>query len=89
MTQPNQLPLAAVAQPAQTPDGTWLVQLRILIGPAAFILELPTDTAQQVGDQIHTQITAAVTAVRRVNLGAPAGLILPGTPVPPNGHHSQ
>lgn len=80
MTQPQQS-LAVMAIPAMAPDGQHIVQLRIVVGVSAFILELPTDAAEQFGEQTHTALARAVETVRRANIGVP-GLIVPNSARP-------
>jgi hypothetical protein len=78
MTQPQpvNLPINILAMPAQAPDGTQMVQLRIIVGPSCWLLEMPVDAAQQVRDLTAAQLDNAITAVRRAQLGVP-GLIVP------------
>ena len=80
MTQPNppetEVKLNVGVGVATTPHGQPIVQIRVVAGPTAFVLELPAEAAQQLTAHLVEQVDQAATAIRRAQLGVP-GLIVP------------
>jgi hypothetical protein len=81
-TAPAEEPILVFAGPAPLPDGTIIVQIRIVFGLCAFILEVTPERAARFGENVRTITAQAADMARRANLG----LIVPGQA---NGHMPQ